>query len=219
MTFPCNFPDEHLTFVVGAIGSFSKECVDPIQSELEQHLLSCYSTSGMQGPIALQLVKFAHNILKNMDVSHTRAEISCSSPVTQESAVESIESETVAVTTGYINESTCSTSDASSISDNCAALSDALQSSQFVCRSCRTSLFDGGAVTLHHSTNIPMRFEDLSREYAGSCSSWFLAEPPSWLGCADADSDSAAVSGKIYCPCCQSRLGSWNWAGARCSCE
>ena len=39
-----------------------------------------------------------------------------------------------------------------------------------------------------------------------------FVEPISWM----ADSVVGAVQGKLYCPGCQARLGSFNWSGVCC---
>lgn len=47
-----------------------------------------------------------------------------------------------------------------------------------------------------------------------SCSSYFLDDTQPWMD------DDALADGKIRCPNakCQSRLGSFDWAGSQCSC-
>ena len=42
-----------------------------------------------------------------------------------------------------------------------------------------------------------------------------FVEPIAWMEPALSD---GSVSGKLSCPKCQGRLGSFNWAGEQCSC-
>lgn len=44
------------------------------------------------------------------------------------------------------------------------------------------------------------------------CSSLFLQEALEWMG------DTSKQTGKLYCPKCQCRLGSYQWSGSQCSC-
>ena len=49
-------------------------------------------------------------------------------------------------------------------------------------------------------------------ELRGNCSSVFIASTPDWMAEAEGN------SGKIVCPKCKSRVGSYKWSGATCSC-
>lgn len=42
------------------------------------------------------------------------------------------------------------------------------------------------------------------------CTSYFVASACDWMDC-------SAVSGKLYCPKCTARVGSYNWSGSQCS--
>ncbi|EDQ90060.1 uncharacterized protein MONBRDRAFT_3414, partial [Monosiga brevicollis MX1] len=46
-----------------------------------------------------------------------------------------------------------------------------------------------------------------------TCTSW-LIEPMQWM----AEVVNGELQGKVVCPKCSHRLGSFNWAGAQCSC-
>lgn len=46
----------------------------------------------------------------------------------------------------------------------------------------------------------------------GMCSSVFLTEAPTWAGNFDGN------NGRISCPGCKSRVGSFSWSGSPCSC-
>ncbi|RUS16415.1 protein-tyrosine phosphatase-like protein [Jimgerdemannia flammicorona] len=48
---------------------------------------------------------------------------------------------------------------------------------------------------------------------ASTCSSYFI-EPMEWIP----GLDSEEIEGRINCPKCAAKLGSYNWAGAQCSC-
>jgi len=48
-----------------------------------------------------------------------------------------------------------------------------------------------------------------------SCSSLFLSEPNEWMS---KISQADGSSGKLTCPKCSQRCGSFNWAGSQCSC-
>ena len=71
----------------------------------------------------------------------------------------------------------------------------------YSCRKCRRDLFYSSFLEQH--------------ENSGNCSTIFLREPPRNV-CTDFDSGSSG--GKILCPSCDAKLGSWNWIGSQCSC-
>jgi len=73
------------------------------------------------------------------------------------------------------------------------------------------------------------------KEGKGACSSIFLAGPLEWmkgsLGLPEQNEERKKdeeeeeegeqrgfLSGKLYCPKCKSKLGSFDWAGSKCSC-
>ena len=84
----------------------------------------------------------------------------------------------------------------------------------FTCRICSVILFKGAE--LHaHSLGITSQNQDQHQHQhhqQQKCTSYFLDEAPQWLltGAGDAD--------KMHCCKCKARLGSWSWAGSKCSC-
>lgn len=76
-------------------------------------------------------------------------------------------------------------------------------SSVFCCKICSTELFDATMLN-EHSAPENAKF---------SCSSYFLEEAPEWLDLTKVESD------KMYCKKCNTRVGSWSWAGGRCGCK
>lgn len=54
-----------------------------------------------------------------------------------------------------------------------------------------------------------------SDSHRATCTSLFLEDPPKWLRA----EESSESTGKLHCPHCKSRCGSFNWAGSQCSCE
>ncbi|XP_030853540.1 dual specificity protein phosphatase 12 [Strongylocentrotus purpuratus] len=90
----------------------------------------------------------------------------------------------------------------------------------YKCRKCRRALFCQSSVIAHENTKGHRDFGwhkhkgQMSKEQGSiSCTSVFV-EPVSWM-----ESFLMGVhEGKISCPKCDSRLGSFNWAGAQCSC-
>jgi dual specificity phosphatase 12 len=45
-----------------------------------------------------------------------------------------------------------------------------------------------------------------------TCTSVFVESPPAWLGCSDEN------EGRLACPKCSARVGSYSWSGSACSC-
>lgn len=61
--------------------------------------------------------------------------------------------------------------------------------------------------------NHHRRKEQQTQAVAGAkCSSVFITEPPEWVSCADEH------EGRMSCPKCTARVGSFSWSGATCSC-
>eukprot|EP00127_Corallochytrium_limacisporum_P007395 Clim_evm14s250 gene=Clim_evmTU14s250 len=78
------------------------------------------------------------------------------------------------------------------------------------CKKCRRPLLQSMNI-LNHNSNNPK-----------ACTSFFV-EPLKWMKImVDADmheSPEQAMSGKLTCPSCQTRLGAFSWLGERCSCQ
>eukprot|EP01116_Phalansterium_solitarium_P001238 TRINITY_DN11013_c0_g1_i1.p2 TRINITY_DN11013_c0_g1~~TRINITY_DN11013_c0_g1_i1.p2 ORF type:complete len:354 (+),score=68.64 TRINITY_DN11013_c0_g1_i1:33-1064(+) len=83
----------------------------------------------------------------------------------------------------------------------------------FCCKMCRQRLFDERDVTPHEVGEGQTAFKWHKRANTGepACTSLFLNEMD-WMG------DVSDVVGKLCCPKCQSRVGSFSWAGGQCSC-
>ncbi|KAJ1564570.1 hypothetical protein HK405_014532 [Cladochytrium tenue] len=59
-------------------------------------------------------------------------------------------------------------------------------------------------------------FDPMQAETA-RCASVFV-EPVEWMLGPTADDGAAPVEGRLACPACDAKLGSFNWAGSPCSC-
>ncbi|KAJ1734411.1 tyrosine protein phosphatase yvh1 [Coemansia biformis] len=92
------------------------------------------------------------------------------------------------------------------------------------CRKCRGPLVDEANIIDHRAGAGQAEFSYKKRDGGGTstphafpqnhaCSSLFV-EPMEWMeGIAD-----GVVESQIHCPKCKAKLGSYNWAGAQCSC-
>ena len=91
----------------------------------------------------------------------------------------------------------------------------------FACRVCGTPLFEGRDV-VGHAVEAAATTGEGGKERrfahkkwgeqqaaAEQCTSFFLGEAPPWVG---------GLEGKIACPTCSARLGTFSWGGAQCSC-
>lgn len=97
---------------------------------------------------------------------------------------------------------------------------------RYTCRKCAAFLFDRAHV-MHEGTqghandgigvsDVKSRWRSthgsISNGLGGTCSSVFIQEPPSWAGDLDGN------EGRLVCPQCKSRVGSFSWSGLPCSC-
>lgn len=104
----------------------------------------------------------------------------------------------------------------------------------FVCSICRKQLFTEDDLVAHPPppSNHPSKFKyrrfpdyyalQLQKEqqekgvdfkdFGENCTSWFVEPGMEWMG------QTTEVEGKIMCPKCGTRVGSWKWAGIQCSC-
>lgn len=71
----------------------------------------------------------------------------------------------------------------------------------YTCSKCRRLLFSSPLVDDHSQD-----------EESSACTSIFLHEPADWM------TDISDLEGKLACPKCSSKVGSFCWAGAQCSC-
>ncbi|ORX78003.1 hypothetical protein BCR32DRAFT_295257 [Anaeromyces robustus] len=92
---------------------------------------------------------------------------------------------------------------------------------QLLCRKCRHVLVSGDNILFHEPGNGQSSFSWRKRDQSlnkngnvNTCNVYFI-EQQSWIEGLDNESD---VSGKINCPKCKSKLGSYNWSGMQCSC-
>ena len=96
---------------------------------------------------------------------------------------------------------------------------------RYACRTCRTILFSEGdqenpphAPAKHKFSMRKVRHGgiiggDSSNTSNSACQSYFLAaQGLDWMG------DMSAQEGRISCPKCSCKVGTWNWSGAQCSC-
>lgn len=89
----------------------------------------------------------------------------------------------------------------------------------YKCRKCRLSLFDVTSVIAHEpgsgQTSFKWHKQDLYEvdPINYQCTSLFV-EPVRWM----LPLLEGTVDGKLPCPKCNGRLGSFNWAGMQCSC-
>ena len=82
-------------------------------------------------------------------------------------------------------------------------ITDSPLPADYVCYKCRTLIFGSEDLLSHR----------ISKE-GSSCTSYFLAEPLDWMD----TSSMEGIEGKILCPKCAARIGTFCWAGTQCSC-
>lgn len=79
----------------------------------------------------------------------------------------------------------------------------------FCCRKCRRALFrESNIVPEEKHDKLAYSFVEGK---AVPCTSHFLQEPEAWMNLTEAE-------GKLLCPKCDARFGSYVWAGEQCSC-
>lgn len=90
---------------------------------------------------------------------------------------------------------------------------------KYACRKCRTVVFENSCLAEHEVSQQSISYRKMSKDRtrtAASCTSYFLDEAKSeWIretACRD------VYEGKLDCPKCETRLGTFNWAGSQCSC-
>lgn len=82
----------------------------------------------------------------------------------------------------------------------------------YACRACRKRLFLSDAIVAHERGKST--FERKHGQYRTAqedCTSYFI-ETYTWMG------DLMSLEGKLTCPKCTARVGSYSWAGMQCSC-
>ena len=79
----------------------------------------------------------------------------------------------------------------------------------YCCRKCRKHLFRDSLVNqTTHNTDPRRQFTPGKIE---GCTSHFLSEPEEWMNLEE-------LEGKLHCPQCDTRFGTFVWAGTQCSC-
>ena len=82
----------------------------------------------------------------------------------------------------------------------------------YACRACRKRLFLSDAMVAHEQGKAQFeRKHGTFRTGQEECTSHFI-ETYLWMG------DLSTLEGKLACPKCHARVGSYNWAGMQCSC-
>lgn len=93
---------------------------------------------------------------------------------------------------------------------------------KFQCRKCRLVLFGGDSCIEHEPGSGQVSFKQHKQDFrvvkdsnksSAQCTSIFI-EPVSWM----LPLLEGIIEGKLSCPKCKGRLGSFNWAGMQCSC-
>lgn len=87
-----------------------------------------------------------------------------------------------------------------------------LPSSTFRCKQCRNTLFSTEDIEGHQVALHQLRYARGAQTGRSRCTSHFLEQPQSWMDL------TGATSGKLYCPHCSSKIGSFDWSGSQCSC-
>ena len=164
--------------------------------------------------------------------STTTSEPSLSSPSTSttESSDETNSSIEPSIETGSSSESNVQTTSipvGSSTSHDLSGSSEGtlipvVQTQRYRCRQCRFGLFGVEDIIEHADENgytfTKSRIK-LSKDQSRSihkCNNYFIDQLP-WMSAAPMNS-LVEVEGKLHCPKCAYRLGSWAWNGAQCSC-
>ena len=92
-----------------------------------------------------------------------------------------------------------------------------LKKDHFSCRKCRRVLF--GRDDLQDPPHVPAQHGFGYRKHGvelgeSPCQSHFLQECLDWMG----EDILQSSEGKFSCPKCHTKLGTWHWSGAQCSC-
>jgi dual specificity phosphatase 12 len=79
----------------------------------------------------------------------------------------------------------------------------------YCCRKCRRPLFSGANVA-DEAAHDKLSYS-FTGDRASPCTSYFLSQPEEWMALTEQE-------GKLACPKCDMRFGSYVWAGTQCSC-
>mmetsp|Transcript_12293 Transcript_12293/g.21934 ORF Transcript_12293/g.21934 Transcript_12293/m.21934 type:complete len:335 (-) Transcript_12293:153-1157(-) len=91
----------------------------------------------------------------------------------------------------------------------------------FCCQKCRCALFTEDQLSKQHNEGKHtfgyrrLEKEGVAGKVAKGCTSLFLSEPNTWMA---ETTSTSTVSGKLQCPKCGWRVGTFAWAGGQCSC-
>lgn len=92
---------------------------------------------------------------------------------------------------------------------------------KYACKICRLILFDQSDLQSpphqrkrrdHHRY-----YDKFANNSNNPCESIFLSNPMTWMNQKVMNSNNI-IQGKLNCPKCSTKIGSWNWSGAQCSC-
>lgn len=89
---------------------------------------------------------------------------------------------------------------------------------KFTCRLCRKLLFTSDELSDHSKNFLVSSSSSLpiSKKPRNPCTSLFLEDAPRFFTPQDLADEEGG--GKILCPHCKARCGSWTWVGSACSC-
>lgn len=88
-----------------------------------------------------------------------------------------------------------------------------LEGCAFRCRMCRCPLFLSENLKFHRQATHELSKKGNKRNDSASkgCSSFFIEMPLEWMRMDE-------VQGRLSCPRCSGRVGSYSWSGSQCSC-
>eukprot|EP01121_Diplochlamys_sp_Union-15-3_P017345 TRINITY_DN6088_c0_g1_i1.p1 TRINITY_DN6088_c0_g1~~TRINITY_DN6088_c0_g1_i1.p1 ORF type:complete len:128 (-),score=26.03 TRINITY_DN6088_c0_g1_i1:75-428(-) len=83
----------------------------------------------------------------------------------------------------------------------------------FTCRVCRQKIFDEQELVPHEKSKHSLTLKQTKGIVPKTveCTSYFISEKE-WMG------ELSSIDGKLLCPKCRGRVGSYRWDGAQCSC-
>ena len=91
---------------------------------------------------------------------------------------------------------------------------DASNEGEIRCKQCRNVLFNQEQLGNHDVGQQSFsKFSEKPKDVSSlSCNSYFLEEPLEWMDL------TGQTLGKLYCPSCSSKIGTFDWSGSQCSC-
>mmetsp|Transcript_19140 Transcript_19140/g.43572 ORF Transcript_19140/g.43572 Transcript_19140/m.43572 type:complete len:214 (+) Transcript_19140:697-1338(+) len=82
----------------------------------------------------------------------------------------------------------------------------------YSCRKCRTAICTSDDLNSHNIGLHSFSHRKISGSSSNLCNNAYLEEPADWIDFSEGN------EGRIYCPKCACKLGSYSWSGAQCSC-